>query len=286
MPDAKHFFSEPIHYIVALVGEPGSGKTRAALSFPSCYVICCDPAGIEILKEPSNASLKDNLVWYEYFASESKKEVADLFKVTDDPENRTSIYGCLAHVKQLAEKGEVKTLVLDGFSYLGDLMGIRATATSAGNVEDRFAYYRQLKNDMTWFTKAHLMTLATRYGLNIILTLHVQRQSEEAMSKQATKDIDIAPRLEGSFRTALAGLPRAMIYLDHTSKPETVNGKPKHVVRYKAYCQKVRVGNMGVIPAKNSYGLPPVVDLTGQSLFEVMERATKPQQELPLEVKA
>lgn len=285
MPDAKQFFTDGIHYIIALIGEPGSGKTRAALSFPSSYVICCDPAGIEILHEPANEPFRSNLAWYEYFASETKADVSALFKQTTNPADRTSIYGCLAHAKELAKEGKIKTLILDGFSYFQDLMGAKITAQISGASDsDKWAYYRQLKNDLTWFTKSNLMTLAMPpYGLNIILTIHAQRESEDQQKKQATRDVDIAPRIEGGFRTALAGMPRAMIYLNDVpvSAPGP-NNTIKREVKYYAYCSRVKVGNMGIIPAKNSYGLPPVLNITNKSFYEsLMENCPQPVLSVP-----
>lgn len=280
MPSSKQFFEDGIHYILALIGEPGSGKTRAALSFPKAYVICCDPAGIEILHSPDNAAFRPNLIWYEYFAAEAKADVVALFKQTTKADERTSIYGILADVREKAKAGEIKTLVLDGFSYFQDLLGANVAKQIAGTTEsDRWAYYRQLKNDLTWFVKSNLMTLAMPpYNLNLVLTIHAQRESEDQQKKQATRDVDIAPRIEGGFRFALAGMPRAMIYLNDVPVSEPgANNTIKRSVKYYAYCSRVKVGNMGIIPAKNSYGLPPVLNITGRSFYEVlMENCPQP----------
>jgi hypothetical protein len=274
MPDAKDFFNRPTHYLICLAGEAGSGKTRAALSFPACMVICCDPAGIEILKDPANAVIAPNLVWYEYFAAEAKAEVKSLFKPTDKPDS-TSIYGMIEKAKELARAGQIKTLVIDGYSYLSDLFSAKATVDIPGSTEnDRWAYYRQLKAEMTWFTKSTLFTLATRYDLNIIITCHVQREAEQQKEKQAAKDVDIAPRLEGSFRQTLAGMPRAMIYLDQRTVQDEKTKEQR--VKYVAYCQRVRVPHMGIVPAKSSYGLAPVEELTNKSLYEILEERMRP----------
>lgn len=279
MPDAKHFFDEPTRYLIVFAGEPGSGKTRAALSFPACYVVCCDPRGIEILKEPSNAQFRQNLIWYDYFGVESKADATALFKQSAKASDEVSIYGAIERIKQMAKDGKIQTVVFDGFSYLVDFLEIKLTQESPGTSEqDKWAYYRQLKNDLVHFTQCDVWTL-TRYGLNVILTVHIQRESEEAQRKRADTLAEIQPRIAGGFRAALAGMPRAMIYLDgreKTEKIEAKNGQPARVVRsvdYKAYCQRVKVAHMGVVPAKNSYGLPPVVNLTGQSFYDVLETA-------------
>lgn len=273
MPDAKTLFNEPTRYLIGLIGEPGSGKTRQALSFPACYVICCDPEGIQILKEPRNNHIADNLIWYEYFATEVKSDAKALFKQTSNPEERTSLYGVLAHIKQLAKDGQIRTVILDGLSYMCDLFGLKAAIDQPGNTEsDRWAYYRQLKNDMTWFLKSNLFTL-TRYGLNVIFTAHIQREADEQQKKQANTEVDIAPRLEGGIRQAIAGMPRAMLYLDYEAKTEIKNGQAVSRIVYRAYCQRVKIAHMGLVPAKNTYNLPPVVNLTDKWLSEVIEAA-------------
>lgn len=275
MPNAEHFFAQPIHYLIALVGEPGSGKTRAALSFPDCFVICCDPAGVEVLKDPRNAAFRSNLVWYDYFDSESEGELKTLFKKTDKPDDSGSIYSHLALARQMAKEGKIKTFILDGFSYYQDLLGAQIRQANPGSDEgNKWAYYKQLSNDLSLFVKSSVMTLATRYNLNVILTMHIQRQSEQQQEKQVSKDVDIAPRIEGGFRTAIGGIPRAMLYLDQQAKTETgADNKIIRSVAYRAFCQKVKVGGLGTIPAKNNYGLPPVIDLTDKSLYSIMQEA-------------
>jgi hypothetical protein len=277
MPNAATFFEEPTRYLIVLAGDPGSGKTRAALSFPACYVICCDPRGIEILKEPSNAPFRENLIWYDYFALESKADSAALFKPNAKADDEVSIYGAIERIKQMAKAGKIQTVVFDGLSYLADFMGIRASQVHSGTTEsDKWAYYRQIKNDLTQFVQSQMWTL-TRYGLHVLATTHIQRESEEQQKKRADTEAEIQPRIEGSFRAALAGMPRAMIYLDQrtNTKTDTSTTPPKktYSVNYYAYCQRVKVGHMGLIPAKNSYGLPPVVNITDKSFYVVLEEA-------------
>ena len=271
MPTANDFFSEPTRYLIVFAGEPGSGKTRAALSFPGCYAICCDPRGLEILKEPNNEALRQNLIHYDYFALETKDDVTALFKQNVKPDDTVSIYGAIERVKAMAKAGEIQTVVFDGLSYLADMLEIKTTQTHPGTTEgDKWAYYRQLKNDLTRFVQSQMWTL-TRYGLHVITTVHIQRESEEAQRKRADNEAEIQPRIAGGFRAALAGMPRAMIYLDQRAKSVQNGTQKTHAVSYYAYCQRVRVGHMGLIPAKNSYGLPPVVNITDKSFYDVLE---------------
>lgn len=279
MPDAAQFFAEPTRYLIVLAGEPGSGKTRAAVSFPAFYAICCDPRGLEILKSPENAEFRSNMVGYDYFALESKSDITALFKRNVKADDTVSIYGAIERVRELAKQGKVQSVIFDGLSYLADLMEIKTTQTHGGATEsDKWAYYRQLKNDLMEFVQSQMWTL-TRYGLHVLTTVHIQRESEEAQKKRADSQAEIQPRIAGGFRAALAGMPRAMIYLEARNRSENKpgkDGKPPqtvHSVAYYAYCQRIKVGHMGIIPAKNSYGLPPVVNITGKSFFNVLEDA-------------
>jgi len=278
MPLAKDFYDEPTRYLIVFAGEPGSGKTRAAISFPAYYAICCDPRGLEIAKEPSNVLFRPNMVAYDYFALESKTDVTALFKQGAKADDTVSIYGAIERVKQMAKDGLIQTVIFDGLSYLVDYFEIKTEQVHPGGGEDdKWAYYRQLKNDLTRFVQSQVWTL-TRYGLHVIVTVHIQRESEEAQQKRADKLAEIQPRIAGGFRAALAGMPRAMIYLDQRTKTETKQGKDSRTqtvydVSYYAYCQRVKVGHMGLIPAKNSYGLPPVVNITGKSFYEILETA-------------
>lgn len=273
MPSAEQFLKDPLHFFIGLVSEPGAGKTRQAISFPRCYYVeAGDTYGLKtILEDPANASLRANLIEQDSIDIEDRKEAKDIFKVTDDPNNRDSIYGILAHAKQLAKDKAIDTLVLDGASLLFNYKGIeigKGTGTTDG---DRWSYYRQLKNDLTWFVGSNIMPLLTRHGISVIMCLHVQREGEEAKAKQTSTDVDWAPMVEGSFRQLINTLPRAMIYLHQ--KVETRG--TEQTVKYMAYCQRVKVPHVGLVPAKNAYSLPPTIDLTGKSLYNVLMESMK-----------
>ena len=268
--NSEQFFAEPLHYFVGLVGEPGSGKTRQAISFPACYYVeIGDTYGLKtVLEDPKNTKLRSNLVHYASLDLENKKEAKDIFRMTSSPKDLDSIYGVMADVKARAEQKEIQTLVIDGGSFLFDFKGAeigKGTGTGDG---DRWAYYRQLKEDLTWFVNVNVMPLVSRHKLNVVLCFHVQRESDESKAKQTTRDGDWSPRIEGSFRQSMAALPRAMIYL-HQSVKQIGD---KQEVKYYAYCQRVKVPHVGMIPAKNAYGLGPVVELTDKSLYEILQQ--------------
>lgn len=275
--NAETFFTDPLHYFIGLVGEPGSGKTKQAISFPRNYFVeIGDTYGLKtILEDPKNTGLRKNLVEHVAIDIEKKADAKDIFRMTENPKDLDSIYGVLAHVKAMAKDKAIDTLTIDGGSFLFDFKGaeIGVKGTTEG---DKWAYYRQLKNDHTWFVNANLMPLVSRYGLSLILNLHVQRESEESKAKQTSQNMDWSPRIEGSFRQNVSALPRAMIYLHQ--KVETRGDQQQ--TKFYAYCQRVKVPHVGLIPAKNAYGLPPVIDITDKLLYDELMKALGKQQKV------
>jgi AAA domain-containing protein len=261
-------------------GYFGSGKTLQSLSFPKCYVISCDPAGLETLRQPSNAKFLANLVHVEELQVASKTELNQIFKENATADERDSIYGCLAHARQLAAKGEVETVVLDGFSYFVDVKWRQineyevAKSATTGNVDSQ-AMYRNLGLYLHRFVASDLMTMATRNALNVVLTTHLKRESEEAVqgnanvknrAKKVMTNSDIAPLIEGGFRNKLGGLVGADLYLEKSLK----DGK----VQYDALCDLTR-GYGTLVNAKNRFGLPARLSLNDKTLYEAIMDSLK-----------
>src|SRR5690242_11300309 len=121
MPDRAAFLERRPALTLNISGFFGAGKTLQSLSFPKCYVVSCDPAGLETVRQPANAKFLANLVFYEELHNESREELKELFRESATAAERGSVYGCLAHAKELATRGEVETLVIDGFTYLADM---------------------------------------------------------------------------------------------------------------------------------------------------------------------
>lgn len=280
MPDRSVFLERKPALTLNISGFFGTGKTLQSLSFPKCYVISCDPAGLETVRQPANAHYLSNLVWYEELHNHSKEELKELFREAAKPDERGSVYGCIAHAKELAAKGDVETIVIDGFTYLVDMKWRQinefevARSTSTGNMDSQ-AMYRNLGLYLHRFVASDLMTVATRNNLNVILTTHLKRESEEQVhgnvaiknrAKKVMTNSDIAPMIEGGFRNKLSGLVGADLYLEKTLK----DGK----MQYDALCDMTR-GYGGVVNAKNRFGLPARLDLTKQSLYEAIIQALK-----------
>lgn len=277
MPDRDDFLAQRPALTLNISAFFGFGKTRQALSFPKCYVISCDPAGLETLRQPANAKYLANLVWYEELHNQSKDELKEAFRETAGPTERGSLYGCLAHAKSLGP--EVETIVIDGFTYLVDMKWRQineyeiAKSATTGNVDSQ-AMYRNLGLYLHRFVSSDLMTMASRNRLNVILTTHLKRESEEAVhgaanvknrAKKVMTNSDIAPMIEGGFRNKLSGLVGADLYLDKQLKE---GGK----IVYEAICDISR-GLGTIVNAKNRYGLPARLDLTDKSLYDEIVKA-------------
>lgn len=273
MSNAEQFFKSPLHYFIGLVGEPGSGKTKQAISFPRNYFVeIGDTYGLKtVLEDPKNAKLRQNLVHHVSLDIEQLKEAREIFRQTDKPTDANSIYGIMAHVKQLAAEKAIDTLTLDGSSFLTEYKGAELGKGAGVSEGDRWTYFRQLKNDLTWFVNANVMPLVSRHGISVILAFHVQREGDEQKQKQTTQNSDWAPRIEGSFRQSVSALPRAMIYLHQKVEMKGA----EQMVKFYAYCQRVKVPHVGLVPAKNSYNLPPVLDITDKSLYEILQQSMR-----------
>lgn len=280
MPNKNDFIQRRPALTLNISGFFGTGKTLQSLSFPRCYVISCDPAGLETIRQPSNAKFLANLVWYEELHNHQKEELKEMFREAADSSQRGSIYGCIAHAKELSAKGEIETLIIDGFTYFVDMKWRQineyevAKSATTGNIDTQ-AMYRNLGLYLHRFVASDLMTVATRNNLNVILTTHLKRESEEQVygnanvknrAKKVMTNSDLAAQIEGGFRNKLSGLVGADLYLEKTLK----DGK----VQYDALCDMTR-GYGGIVNAKNRFGLPARLSLNDKSLYEAIVEALK-----------
>lgn len=276
MPSQTDFLSRRPTITAMINSYFGNGKTLQAHSFPKCYTISCDPAGLETLRQPKNKKYLDNLIWYEELHNENEAELKKLFRETAKAEERDSIYGCLAHARAMAEKGEIETLVVDGANYFVDMKWQainefeEVRSGNTGN-RDSQSMYRNLGLYLQRFFASDLLTMATRNGLNVICTFHLKRESEEQVqggtaknrARKVALNSDIAPLIEGGFRARAEGLFGASIYLDKKIK----DGQ----VMYEAICD-IAPGMGTIVLAKNRYGLPARLNLTDSSLYgEIMK---------------
>jgi hypothetical protein len=269
-------------YSIWLNGPAGSGKTRAALGFPKVLAITFDPTGLDIIYEPENAKLRDNLVWH---ASMNGLPLSDVFKVTETPDEG-SLYGAIALARKLRAEGKIETVLLDGFTYLANLKWDHICQdeqieTKRGGLDTQKMYGR-LSVYLNQFVLQNLMPLATRSGLNVIVTCHVQRESKavvdgisnpsdpgyERTKRAINLESDLNPQVIGGFRQTVEGLPSALIYLDHRVEADA---EGKEVLNYYAYCRRTFVKSLdSQVNAKNRYGLPTVLKLTGANFYKTL----------------
>lgn len=287
MPDANQFKQRRPKYTLLLNGLFGSGKTLQAHSFPKCYTLSVDPDGLEVLRQPKHEKFLNNLVWFEELNADGKNDLRALFDEKAKAEDRTSLYGCLRHAAQMAEAGEVETLVIDGGTYLvrmlwdkiNQLEEIRSQKT--GNV-DRQQMYNSLGIQLYRLFSSAILTMATRARLNVIITFHLKRESEETLQGDKTRarklvlDSDLAIAIEGGFRGQIEGLFSGSLYLERKLASVEVPGseppKKRQEIRYHALCD-LTTGFNTVVTAKTRYGLPARLDLNNQTLYEALTAA-------------
>lgn len=283
MPEASAM-SKP-RYAIVFVGPPGSGKTRCSLSFPKVMAITFDPVGLEIIFDPANEKLRENLV---YHVPLNGIPLADVFKVTDEP-SETSLYGAIALARKLKVEGKIETVLLDGTSYLADLK-----QEHVADDKDTRAMYRQLGGFLSQFFLQTFLPLATREGLNVLMTVHLQRESKdtvEGISDPSNKaygtskplinqNSDLNAQIVGGFRHKISGMPSAVIYLSHrlgsADAKDVEAGRAKkegeEVLHYYAYCQKTYVKEWdSEVDAKNRYGLASRLKMTGGNFYKTLQ---------------
>jgi hypothetical protein len=269
-------------YSIWLNGPAGSGKTRAALGFPKVFAITFDPTGLDIIYEPDNAKLRENLVWH---CSMNGLPLNEVFKVTETPEEG-SLYGAIALARKMKAEGKIETVLLDGFTYLANLKWDHICQdeqieTKRGGLDTQKMYGR-LSVYLNQFVLQNLMPLATRSGLNVIVTCHVQRESKsvvdgisnpndpgyERTKRAVNLESDLNPQVIGGFRQTVEGLPSALIYLDHRVEADA---EGKEVLNYYAYCRRTFVKSLdSQVNAKNRYGLSTVLKLTNANFYRTL----------------
>jgi hypothetical protein len=271
MPAGKELFGSNAAVTILLNSHFGAGKTHQGMTFEKVFAIGFDPSGLDILKQKALEELRQNLVWYEYVNPTNDDELRDAYRQTLKDGKKGLIYQLIDQVKEMAAKGEVKTILLDGTTYFADLRWRLINLDEVQKSErtggvDTQAMYRNLGIWLQTFFSRDLLPLATRHGLNIICTCHLKREGEEQVqgsdktgkAGKINKMSDIAPMIEGGFRNKIEGLFGASIYLERKLK---VDGG----VQYLAHCT-LKQALSSVVEGKNRYGLPPTIDLTGKQL--------------------
>ena len=149
--------------------------------------VTADPTGLDLLKEPENAKPLDNLKWH---VPLNGLPLRKLFQYTE--EQGRILYTAQSTCQKLGPRGEKKisTFFLDGFSYLSQLKwtaiceakGIDPSAKEqADKREADQRMYDALGSYLDHLMLQNVFPLATQHGLNVIVSAHVQRESENTV---------------------------------------------------------------------------------------------------------
>lgn len=316
MPSAKEYLAEPPLFLLLVLGPPNSGKSDLAMTFPSSYVGSFDPGGFQIIKNKSERAqaLATNLRYIENFNPRGDREMKRLFartkKLTDAKpgspatfgpmtadDRSISLMGWLAHIEQVAQAKEVQTVVLDGFNYLVDQYEFLCRNDTKNQVEVKYgeragqtvldsrAAYMDLKNYLSQFMWSELLPLCVRYGLNLIVSSHVMRLSEEqiegkdavvkdgktvvAASKGTVQqNSEIAAQITGKFKEAIEGKFANVLIMEHVLSGKVTPTTPTKKHCFRVYCDKAETESLGEVNAKNKHSLPSVLDITNKSFYE------------------
>lgn len=276
MPSGQELLTQPRALTWLLNGHFGSGKTRQAMTFDKVYAIAFDPSGLDVLKQKSLQKLASNLVWFEYINPMTDEELRDVFRQTPNKDGKKGqLYQVLDDIKSRAEKKEISSVLFDGVTYFADLrwrlinLDEVVKSEKTGNTDTQ-SMYRNLGISLMTFFSRDLLPLSTRYGLNVIATCHIKRESDEVVDgtdKKAgkiNKLSDVAPMIEGGFRNKIEGLFGASIYLE---RKLDVNGKPQYLAH-----ANIKSAFQSVVEGKNRFGLPQTFDLTEKDLSTEVSR--------------
>lgn len=284
--DKQQFLNKP--FSVWVNGPEKSGKTRLAMGFPKVFAATFDPSGLDLLLEPDNVHLLDNLI---YHCPMNGKPLNEVFAFSEEA-GESGIYPAVALAKELAANGTIKTFLLDGFTYLASLKwaqiceakGIDPTQKENMNKKDadQRSWYDALGSYLDHLMLQNIFPLTSPpHNLNVIVTCHVQRESDNTVSgikdsrnadlERASKrsvnlQSDLSPQVIGSFRQRIGGMPSAHIYLEHRLGEKD----GAETIDYLAYCKMTRSQSLDtVIKAGNRYGLG-TLRLTGASFYKTL----------------
>lgn len=289
--DKKEFMNKP--FSVWVNGPEKSGKTRLAMGFPKVMAVTFDPSGLDLLMEPDNIHLLDNLI---YHVPMNGKPLNDVFAFSEEA-GETGVYPAIALAKELAAKGVIKTFLLDGFSYLSSLKwaqiceakGVDPTQKENMNKRDadQRSWYDALGSYLDHLMLQNVFPLTSPpHNLNVVVTCHIQRESDNTVSgmkdnkntdlaaqskRLVNLQSDLSPQVIGGFRQRIGGMPSAHIYLEHKLGEKTDGeGKQVETIDYYAYCKMTKSQSLDtVVKAGNRYGLG-TLRLTGASFYKTL----------------
>lgn len=267
MPDNKSFFESKPKTSLLLCANFGEGKTSVAITFPKFFYIGFRQGGLEVIRQPKNAKYQANLVQYEELVPETDQELVEVHqpeKGSAQGQIKNKLAKLVAEATQMADKGEVETLILDDSTdwvetkqkYVWKFREKKSDKT--GNTDTQ-AMYGDLKNLVSDDLDRIIMPFR-KHG-NLVMCVHLVRESDVTMQNAAVvdKSTNLNPDIVGSFRREIHRKFENVLFMESTVK----QGERKFV----GYTQKQAA--MGtIILAKNVLGLPPIInDISYETLM-------------------
>jgi len=232
------------YHAAAFVGGPGAGKSYLLATYPKFIsAITCPGEEDTFLNVPK---LQKNVVGWEHFIpsdTETAPEVIERLKKFITEEVRPAITA-----------GKCETFGLDNVTFLAEYFWMKKCTidrhlykTKGGEFDTRGAY-AGLKDDLRDFFLTYVMSLPC----NIVLTIHLMLETDEAMERKPDKTVRYNAAVLGSFRDKLAGMVSYMLYLE---KKAIINKNGKPVMQYLA-----RTDKSNGKPAKSRLQLPLLIE--------------------------
>lgn len=248
-------FTKNIRLLV--IGASGSGKTYLAHSFPKTYTINTEPGGMDTVA--GKPELRKNMVGYDHYIPILKGQKGVIAE-GDIAYYLKKIKVDLAKVREMVDKGEVETVILDNLTYLAETvytyyLEVNPVLDSRGNI-DKWGAFDKLNIWLKDFVIRYLLTLPC----HVVVTCHEKLESDEAMEKKADKSSPVVPNIIGGFRNLVPGMFSYVFYIAKQKKGDTY----KYLARTNLGSQK---------NAKSRIALPEVIE--NVSYTRIMEEIKK-----------
>lgn len=225
-------------YLRTLVGgDTGSGKSFHCMTYPGVAWLANEPGWQNLLD--FSPSLLKNLVYAEDLVYKAGEDVKDyLGRVAG---------GCEEAHKQFKD-GKVQTLFFDNASFYSDAAWdyenkYRPLKTKSGELDIQ-RMYGNLRRQMDTFFREHVLS----FPGNLVVSVHMQKEGEDAMEKKVDKSVTVVPRILGSYRNVIPTKFSGYFFL-----------KKKRLGENK-YTYQARTQKGEGTDAKNRYGLPEIVE--------------------------
>lgn len=223
------------------VGEPGSGKTRLAMSFPDPGIIDCDGNLASAVRVAGTKKF-----WYSQpFSTDDGKEVPEV-----DRWNRA-----VAETKAMLIKPEVKSIIVDGLGKLcawGLVHAENELVKSGINVKKEYlAKYAAFIPLLT-----NYITMLRIPGKYVVVNVHQIMEKDEL-----TGSVRYVLDIPGRLASTLGGQFTDVWGMSSVANPSDAKIGAKYIIRTKPSGYHVNL--------KTSLDLEPSIDITGKTPDEI-----------------